>query len=92
MHKHILLCTFCGWKRICGLEDPGLNEMKNDTLSSRKFRCPGCGRGVAPRKFKDPQKDLDDKLADEKAKAENEEFMKDSISYQESFLEEIEDG
>lgn len=85
--KVILLCAYCGWKRVCGEECEGLHELKTDTLSCRKFRCLGCGRGVAPRKFPDPQADMDRRAKDERLKAENEAFMSETMEFQSKFVE-----
>lgn len=89
--KVILLCASCGWKRVCDGECSGLRELKTDTLSSRKFRCPGCGRGVAPRKFPDPQAEADRKAKDDRLKAENEAFLGETIDFQRKFSEGIDE-
>ena len=88
MGKSILLCDYCGWKSSSDLED--VYELKNDTLSNKKYRCKKCGRGVTPRKTKDPQKDLDKKIEEEKIKKENDEWMKSVLDFQINFLQEEE--
>ena len=86
--KYILLCQYCSWKKITDLKDSGLYELKNDTLSNRKFRCPKCGRAVCPRSTKDPQGELNNKLESERIKEDNQRWIKESFRFQEEFLEE----
>lgn len=84
----IFLCQSCGWKRVCPIDASGLVELANDSMSARKFRCPFCGRGIAPRKFPDPQAEVE-RLAHEQAtKSEHERWLETSLEYQRSFLEE----
>lgn len=83
----IFLCSFCGWKRVCSPDKSGLVELSNDSLSARKFRCPSCGRGVAPRKFPDPQSDVDKRAKEEFTKAEYEDWMAKSVDFQRNFIE-----
>lgn len=84
--KSLVLCEYCGWKRVCDPENPGIPALDNDTLSSKKLRCPGCGRGVTPRPAADPQSDLDRKAKDDRAKAEYDSWMEKSVEFQRSFL------
>lgn len=86
--KSILLCG-CGWKRISDLSDGDLLELKNDTMSSRKFRCPKCGFAVTPRPAKDPQSELEDRLAERKTQDEYAEWLEESARAREEFLKEI---
>jgi len=86
--KYILLCQYCNWKKITDLKDVDLHELKNDTLSNRKFRCPKCGRAVCPRSIKDPQSELDNKLEGERIKEDNQRWIKESFRFQDEFLEE----
>lgn len=86
-NKFILLCSHCGWKVISGPEFTGLKELKNDSMSSRKFRCEKCGRGVSPLRFPDPQSELDRKAKEERLKSENESFMDEAMEFQRSFRE-----
>lgn len=87
-NKVILLCSACDFKKVCALEETGLVELKNDSMSSRKFRCPWCGRAVAPRKFPDPQADLENKAKEERLKVDHEAFVGESIEFQRKFSEE----
>lgn len=86
--KYILLCG-CGWKRISDLSDGDLFKLKNDTMSSRKFRCPGCGFAVTPRPAKDPQSELEDRLAEQKARDDYARWLEESARDREEFLKEI---
>lgn len=88
MNKKILLCSWCGWKRISDLNDTDLKELKNDTLSSRKFRCQKCGRGVAPRPIKDPQKELELKNQETTIEQENKKWIEEILQFQEEFRKE----
>jgi predicted RNA-binding Zn-ribbon protein involved in translation (DUF1610 family) len=90
--KSIFLCSKCGWKRVSGLEDSGLIELKNDTMSSRKFRCPQCGLAITPRPCQDPQSELERKFEEERLKRENESFIADSDEFRKKFVEETSDG
>jgi len=83
----ILLCQSCGWKEVCELDRSVAVEIKNDSMSSRKFRCPSCGRGVVPRSFPDPQRELDLKSKDERIKSEMDEWTERSLDFQKRFLE-----
>ena len=87
--KFILLCG-CGWKRVSDLSDKDLTEIKNDTLSSKKFRCPLCGFTVTPRKAKDPQADMDRIQKDKETAEENKKWLEDSLKRQNEFMKEIE--
>jgi hypothetical protein len=91
-NKYIFICESCDWKKTCGIEESGLRELKSDAMSSRKFRCPGCGRAMTPRGAKDPQSDIDRKLDDEKNRKENNKWMHDAIQFQSNFLKETEDS
>ena len=88
MSKKILLCSWCGWKRISDLTDPDLKELKNDTMSSRKFRCLKCGRGIAPRPIKDPQKELELKNKETNIKEENKKWIDEVLQFQDDFRKE----
>jgi len=90
--KFILLCN-CGWKAISDLRDDiGIVELKNDTLSSRKFRCPSCGLAITPRKMKDPQSELDRERMDHEMAEENKKWLEESIEKQAKFIQEMKDG
>jgi DNA-directed RNA polymerase subunit RPC12/RpoP len=84
-NKSIILCEYCGWKRVGDPESFGLHELKNDSMSGRKFRCPGCGRGVVPRPTQDPQHELDTRIREERSKLEYEEWMEKSRESQRNF-------
>lgn len=88
MSKKILLCSWCNWKRISDLNDPDLKELKNDSMSARKFRCPKCGRGVAPRPIKDPQKELELKNQETTIQQENKKWIEEIVQFQEEFRKE----
>jgi hypothetical protein len=90
--KVILLCSHCSWKRVCEIDDCGLYELKSDSMSARKFRCPGCGRAIVPRKFPDPQKDLERAAREERIRSENEAFLIDHEEFQKKFVKEVEDN
>jgi hypothetical protein len=90
MTKVIILCSFCGWKKIAESDNTGLSEIKNDSLSSRKYRCPGCGRATSPRKFSDPQKEQDRKNEEEKMKKNEEKWRQENLDFHTRFLEETE--
>lgn len=83
----IFLCSSCGWKKVCGLEDSGLLETSNDTMSSRKFRCPSCGRGISPNKFQNPQAEVDRAAAERSMKSEMDAWMAKSAEFQRKFIE-----
>jgi hypothetical protein len=90
--KLILLCN-CGWKRLDELD--GMNdllELKNDTLSSRKFRCPCCGFAVTPRRVKDPQLDVDRIKKEIEIGEENKKWLEDSMEIQNKFMKELRDA
>lgn len=89
--KSIILCEYCGWKRVCDPKSSGLHELKNDSMSNMKFRCPGCGRGVAPRPAKDPQAEVERKAREERSKSEYEAWMERSIDLQKTFIKEIDE-
>jgi hypothetical protein len=89
--KQILLCDYCGWKKICDQGSSGLHELKNDTLSSKKFRCPNCGRAVSARSFKDPQGEADRKSHETKIEEDNKKWMEENTQFQEKFLKETQD-
>lgn len=84
--KVIILCAYCSWKRICDFDNIGLHELKSDSMSSRKFRCPGCGRAIAPRKFPDPQKEVELAAKEDKVKEDNEAFIIEHAEFQRNFL------
>lgn len=91
MSKVIILCASCGWKKVADKDETGLTELKNDSLSSKKYRCPGCGRGVSPRKFGDPQKEHDRKREEEKMKDNDQKWKQDNLDFHVRFMEEIGD-
>lgn len=91
MSKAIVLCVSCGWKTVAEENEIGLKELKNDTLSSKKYRCPGCGRAISPRKFGDPQKEQDRKENEDRMKKENEKWIKENLDFQKKFAEEATD-
>ena len=92
MTKVILLCSSCGWKRISDEGNIGLKELNNDSMSSKKYRCLGCGRAVAPRKFKDPQEEQDRKNREEMMKKNEEAWRQENLDFHSSFMEEVGDG
>lgn len=90
--KFILLCG-CGWKKISDLNsENGAYEIKNDTMSPRKFRCPSCGFAITPRKTNDPQSELDRAKRDADMEEENKKWLKDSVERQTIFVKEIKDA
>lgn len=91
MSKYILLCDYCGWKAISDFKNTDIHELKNDTLSNKKYRCKKCGRGVCLRKFQDPQSELDKKIQEEKSKKETEDWIIENMDYRKNFLKEIDD-
>lgn len=88
MNKVIILCSFCGWKKIADKEKIDLYELKTDSLSSKKYRCPGCGRAVSPRKFSDPQREHDKKNEEESMKKNDEKWRQENLDFQVRFMEE----
>jgi len=49
VQQYILLCSFCGWKKLTDGADLGeLVEVKNcrHCSGARQFKCPSCGRLV----------------------------------------------
>jgi ribosomal protein S27AE len=90
MNKYILLCDYCGWKVISDFKKTNIYELKNDTLSNKKYRCEKCGRGVCLRKFQDPQSELDKKIQEDKIKKETEEWIIKNMDYRKNFLKDIE--
>jgi len=88
-NKCILLCQSCGWKSIQDNNKIEVQELGNDTLSNKKYRCPQCGRGVTSRKFPDPQRELNLKLKKEKIKDELSEFIDKNLNFQKDFLKEV---
>lgn len=85
--KSIILCEYCGWKRVGDPESLGLHELNNDSMSGRKFRCQGCGRGLVPRPTQDPQQDVDARIREERSNSEYEEWMEKSRESQRQFME-----
>lgn len=71
---------------MCDPDSSGLHELKNDSMSGRKFRCLGCGRGVVPRPAPDPQYEVDMKVKEEKSRSEYEDWMEKSIDFQRNFV------
>lgn len=88
----MFLCSSCGWKRVCPLEESGLFELKSDALSARKFRCPQCGRAMCPRASSDPQADLEMNIEEDRLRRENESFIEETEQFQKNFLNGIADG
>ena len=88
----MFLCSSCGWKKVCQIEDSGLFELKSDTMSARKFRCPGCGRAICPKASSDPQFDLNMSMEEDRIKRENEAFIEESEQFQKDFMNGISDG
>jgi hypothetical protein len=86
--KCVLICDFCNWKSICDFENINLYELKNDTLSNKKYRCPNCGRAITPRKTKDPQSDIEKNNEENKIKEEDEKWIQDNIKFQINFKKE----
>lgn len=86
--KSIILCEYCGWKRVCDPDSSGLHELKSDSMSARKFRCPGCGRAIVPRSAPDPQADVERQAKEERTKSEYEAWMERSLDFQRNFLKE----
>lgn len=80
------LCEYCGWKRVFREGQSGLRPSPNDTMSADKFKCPGCGRAVTPRKIQDPQGEADRIARDDKAKSDNEAWLEKSMEYQREFI------
>lgn len=89
--KFIFLCG-CGWKSVSCLEDSGIVEIKNDTLSNRKFRCPSCGFAITPRKTKDPQADIEKAIKEKEMAEETKRWLEDSVQRQVNFIKEMIDG
>ena len=89
--KSIFLCQACGWKRVCDPGSSGLLERKNDAESPSKFRCPGCGRGIVPRKFPDPQAETERRANEDRMKADNEAFLDETAQFQNKFIKEMSD-
>lgn len=90
MSKNILFCEYCSWKIILD-EDADVYELKNDTLSNKKYRCKNCGRAVVPRKILDPQKELEIKEEKKKMEEENKKWIKENSNFQVNFLKENQD-
>jgi DNA-directed RNA polymerase subunit RPC12/RpoP len=92
MTKYLLFCDYCNWKKISNLEGDDVLELKNDSMSSRKYRCLNCGRAVSPKKIKDPQKEMEKKAKEQSLKKENEKWAEDNFKFKENFLnEDVED-
>lgn len=91
MSKVIVICQSCGWKRISEEDGVGLVEIKNDSLSGKKYRCPGCGRAITSRKFSDPQGDHELREKEKAMKEENEKWMKEHLEFRRKFTEESND-
>ena len=88
MSKKILLCEFCGWKKIAELDSSEIKELKNDSLSSRKFRCKKCGRAITPRSIKDPQKEVNLKSKELSLQEENKKWIEEALQFQNEFKKE----
>lgn len=82
----IALCEFCGWKRVFPAGDPSVRVSANDTMSSKKTKCPKCGRSVTPRKFPNPQGEADTAAKEQRNKLENEAWLERSAEYQREFI------
>jgi hypothetical protein len=88
----MLLCE-CGWKEILDSDLSGApTELKNDTMSSRKFRCPKCGFAITPRPAADPQSELRRKLEEERAAEENRRWLEESERQTKEFMEKVRNG
>lgn len=87
----IFLCN-CGWRKVSQIENCGLLELKNDTLSSRKFRCPSCGFSITPFKTKDPQYEINKKNIEKEIEEENKKWLEESSEKQAEFVKEIENA
>lgn len=87
----LFLCEACGWKAVSDEKNTNLTPLKNDTLSSKKYRCPGCGRALTPRNCKDPQGDLNQKIKSEQAKEDNKKWLEESLTFQKEFAERCKD-
>lgn len=91
MPKHIFFCDYCGWKKISELENNDIFELKNDSLSNKKYRCQNCGRAVVAKKIQDdPQKTLEEKKQKEKIEADNKKWIEEYIQQQINFAKEEE--
>lgn len=84
-NKVILYCEFCNWKIVCDFDKIDLIRIKNDSISSEKYRCPDCGRAITPKPTKDPEQELQNKLKEDKLKKENDSWIKENIEYQIQF-------
>lgn len=84
----IVLCQYCDWKFVGDLDNSDLIELKNDTMSSKKYRCKKCGRAVTPRPAKDPQQEVDRKIEEEKINQEKQNWIQENIDFRSKFLEE----
>lgn len=89
MINSIILCQYCGWKFVGNLENCGLRELNNDTMSCKKYRCPECGRGVSPRMAKDPQREVDRKLEEDKMNLEKKAWIQENIEFRKNFSEDL---
>lgn len=89
--KKLLICEFCGWKTVSEPERSGLYELKSDTLSNRKWRCPKCGRAVTPRKCKDPQAEIERKKKEDILKMDDEKWMEENVAFRKDFMEKNDD-
>jgi len=87
--KFLLICD-CGWKRTSNLDGfKDVVEIKNDTMSSRKFRCPHCGLAMTPKKVKDPQSEFEKIKKEREVEEENKRWIEESIRKQATFMKDI---
>lgn len=91
MTKYFIFCDYCGWKVISDLKNLEIYSINNDTLSNKKYRCQNCGRAARCNKIKDPQKELEKKLQEEKNSKETEDWIRQNIDFQVNFLNEEQD-
>lgn len=87
-NKYILLCDYCSWKTVSSTDDIKIQQIKNDTLSCKKFRCPNCGRAISPKKIKDPQRDLEKLEEEKRSQEENKKWIDESMNFQINFNKE----
>lgn len=89
--KYIFFCDYCNYKIISDLDNLGLRELKNDTMSAKKYRCPKCGRASTLKNTKDPQSDIERNKEEARIKEENEKWIKENIEFKVKFNKKDED-
>jgi histone acetyltransferase (RNA polymerase elongator complex component) len=92
MNDKLLFLCRCGWKLISSLKDIQIKELKNDTLSNRKFRCPSCGFAISPSKMKDPQADIERAKKEKEMTEDTKKWLEESIEKQINFVKEVENA